>query len=57
MLRTLHEALDDAELRTSRRRAEAEAIQVALASLLERCRALAAEAGVVDAQRGAEGDA
>lgn len=55
VLRTLHQALDDAELRTSRRRAEAEAIQVALASLLERCRALAAEAGIADAQRGAEG--
>jgi energy-coupling factor transporter ATP-binding protein EcfA2 len=54
VLRTLHEALDDAELRTSRRRGDAEALQVALASLLERCRSLAAEAGIVDAHRGAE---
>jgi len=54
VLRTLHEALDDAELRTSRRRADAEALQIALASLLERCRALAGEAGVVAQRRGAD---
>ena len=54
VLRTLHEALDDAELRTSRRRADAEALQIALASLLERCRALAAEAGDVEPRRGAD---
>ena len=52
MLRTLHAALDDAERRTSLRRGDAEALQVALASLLERCRALAAEAGVVEAATG-----
>lgn len=51
ILRTLHDALDDAELRTSRRRAEAEALQVALASMLERCRALAAEAGIAELRR------
>ena len=51
-LLTLHQALDDAELRTSRRRGDAEALQVELASLLERSRALAAEAGVVEARRG-----
>ena len=54
VLRTLHEALDDAELRTSRRRADAEALQVMLASLLERCRSLAAEAGVIEPRRAAE---
>jgi DNA repair protein SbcC/Rad50 len=54
VLRTLHEALDDAALRTSRRRADAEALQVMLASLLERCRTLAAEAGVVDARSGSD---
>jgi DNA repair protein SbcC/Rad50 len=48
VLRTLHEALDDAEQRTSRRRGDAEALQLALASLLERSRTLAAEAGVVE---------
>jgi DNA repair exonuclease SbcCD ATPase subunit len=53
VLRTLHAALDDAERRTSRRRADAEALQVALTSLLERCQALAAEAGVVEPRRGA----
>ena len=54
VLRTLHEALDDAELRSSRRQAEAQALQVALASLLERCRALAAEAGVAVPRRGTD---
>jgi hypothetical protein len=54
VLRTLREALDNAELRSSRRRAEAEALQVALASLLERCRALAAEAGTAPVRRGAD---
>jgi exonuclease SbcC len=54
VLRTLHEALDDAELRTSRRRADAEALQVALTSLLERCRALAAEAGTAEPPRGTD---
>ncbi|MHB8489893.1 MAG: ATP-binding protein [Candidatus Dormibacteria bacterium] len=54
VLRTLHEALDDAELRTSRRRADAEALQIALASVLERCRTLAADAGVVEALRVSE---
>jgi energy-coupling factor transporter ATP-binding protein EcfA2 len=54
VLRTLHSALDDSELRTSRRRAEAEAMQVTLASLLERCRGLAAEAGIAEPDRGAE---
>ena len=52
VLRTLHAALDDAERRTSLRRGDAEALQVALASLLERSRALAAEAGVVEARHG-----
>ena len=51
VLRTLHEALDDAERRTSRRRADAEALQVALTSLLERCLALAAEAGIDEVRR------
>lgn len=46
VLRALHAALDDTELRTSQRRAEAEATQAALASLLVRCQALAVEAGV-----------
>jgi exonuclease SbcC len=51
VLRTLHEALGDAEMRTSRRRADAEALQLALTSLLERCRVLAAEAGTVEPRR------
>ena len=51
VLRRLHEALDEAERHTSRRRAEAEALRVELGSLLERCRALAAEAGVVEPRR------
>ena len=46
VLRALHAALDDTEHRTSQRRADAEATQVALASLLVRCQALAVEAGV-----------
>jgi energy-coupling factor transporter ATP-binding protein EcfA2 len=46
VLRALHAALDDTEHRTSRRRADAEATQVAIASLLDRCQALAVEAGV-----------
>jgi exonuclease SbcC len=53
VLRTLHHALDDAELRTSRRRGDAEALQLALTSLLERCRALAADACVAEHSRGA----
>jgi exonuclease SbcC len=48
VLRTLHQALDDTELRTSRRRADAEALQVALTSLVARSQALAAEAGMLD---------
>jgi DNA repair protein SbcC/Rad50 len=48
VLRALHEALDDTERRTSRRRADAEATQVALGSLLERCQALAAQSGAAD---------
>ena len=44
-LRTLHDALDDSERRTSRRRADAEALQIALASLFERCKSLANEVG------------
>lgn len=51
-LRTLHEALDDAERRTARRRADAEALQVSLGSLLERALALAAEAGIDATTRG-----
>ena len=54
VLRTLHEALDDAERRTAGRRAEAEAVQVALGSLLERAGALAAKAGIDAAWRGAD---
>jgi DNA repair exonuclease SbcCD ATPase subunit len=54
VLRTLHEALDDAERRTSQRRGEAEALQATLASLLERSVALAAEAGVASPQRGTD---
>jgi len=46
VLRALHAALDDAEHRTSQRRTDAEAAQVALASLLVRCQSLAVEAGV-----------
>ena len=46
VLRALHEALDDTQRRTSRRRADAEATQTALTSVLERCQALAVEAGV-----------
>ncbi len=46
VLRALHAALDDTEHRTSQRRADAEATQVALASLLVRCQALAVEAGI-----------
>ena len=46
VLRALHSALDDTEHRTSQRRADAEATQVALASLLVRCQALAVEAGI-----------
>jgi exonuclease SbcC len=45
-LRALHQALDDTQSRTSRRRADAEAAQTALALLLERCHALAVEAGL-----------
>ncbi|MFI5039727.1 MAG: AAA family ATPase, partial [Solirubrobacterales bacterium] len=52
VLRTLHAALDDAERATSLRRGDAEAQQVALASLLERSRALAAGAGAVEAHHG-----
>ena len=51
VLRTLHEALDDIEHRTSRRRADAEAVQGALAALLERSGALAAEVGVIPPRR------
>jgi DNA repair protein SbcC/Rad50 len=46
VLRALHQALDDTQSRTSRRRADAEAAQTALASLLERCQELALEAGI-----------
>ena len=46
VLRALHAALADTEHRTSGRRADAEATQLALASLLDRCRTLAAEAGL-----------
>jgi exonuclease SbcC len=52
VLRTLHEALDDAERRTARRRGDAEAMQVALASLLERARSLSVEAGVIQPRGG-----
>ncbi len=48
VLRALHAALADTEHRTSSRRADAEATQTALASLLDRCRALAAEAGLAE---------
>ena len=51
VLRALHEALDDIEHQTSRRRADAEAVQVTLAALLERCEVLAAEAGVAPRRR------
>ncbi len=51
VLRTLHEALDDIEHRTSRRRADAEAVQVALTAILERGEALAAEVGVTQPRR------
>jgi DNA repair protein SbcC/Rad50 len=46
VLRALHHALDDTQSRTSRRRADAEAAQAALAFLLERCQVLAVEAGI-----------
>jgi DNA repair protein SbcC/Rad50 len=46
VLRALHAALDDTEHRTSLRRADAEAAQEAVASLIVRCQALAVEAGV-----------
>ncbi len=45
MLRALHQALDDTERRTMRRRDDAEATQAGLASLLRRCQAIATEAG------------
>jgi DNA repair protein SbcC/Rad50 len=48
VLRALHEALDDTQRRTSRRRAEAEATQTVLTSILERCQALAVEAGAAE---------
>jgi DNA repair protein SbcC/Rad50 len=48
VLRALHEALDDTERRTSRRRADAEAAHVSLASLLERCQELAAHSGAAE---------
>jgi len=51
VLRALHEALDDIEDRTSRRRADAEAVQVTLVALLERGEALAAEVGVTPPRR------
>jgi energy-coupling factor transporter ATP-binding protein EcfA2 len=54
VLRTLHQALDESERRTAGRRADAEAIQVALASLLERAGALALEAGIDATWRGAD---
>jgi DNA repair protein SbcC/Rad50 len=46
VLRALHQALDDTQSRTSHRRADAEAAQTALAALVERCQALAVEAGI-----------
>jgi DNA repair protein SbcC/Rad50 len=48
VLRALHAALADSERRTSGRRAGAEATQEALTFLLDRCRALAAEAGLAE---------
>jgi exonuclease SbcC len=54
VLRMLHEALDDAKRRTAGRRADAEAIQAALGSLLERAVALAAEAGIDATSRGGD---
>ncbi|MGA8416866.1 MAG: AAA family ATPase [Candidatus Dormiibacterota bacterium] len=52
VLRTLHQALDAAEHSTSRRRADAEALQVTLASVLDRCRSLAAESGLLESTPG-----